>query len=450
MNRSIKDLLQEKFTYLFVGTAIAITIVVGFSFRELSKISVENEANSIAEAVKAGLTSHMKAGIMDKKHYFLNEVATLYNVKSLKVIPSYEISQQYNQEKQTLDIEQKSVFLQKKSLYRFNAITVNPTVRALVPYMATSEGSLNCLSCHNSQKGEVLGVVDIVLDFEGYRNTTLIYMGTVIFILIGFLIYLTKSTSNLIDKKFLSPLKRIMKAGGNAYRKNRTLTRRNYDILELDELSEELYGFTKEILVRKEDLESTLNETAIIIGRIESYRSEETREHTRRVSEYAQLLAKKLGFSPQKVKDIGNAAALHDVGKLGIPREILHKRGPLTDEEFEIIKKHSEIGYDMLVHSSSGFLVTAAAIALQHHEKYDGTGYPFGLKGENISEEARIVAAIDVFDAVSNQRAYKDAWTFEESVDLIREGRGTHFDPQVVDVFLDSVDEIRTIKEKHS
>lgn len=450
MRKSIKSILNEKAYVLFTVTIAIILIVIGLSFRTISKISVENEVNSIAEAVKAGLTSHMKAGIMDKKGYFLEEVSTLYNVQSLKIIPSKQISRQYERRTVILDSFQEEVIKNSKSFYDFNSLSLEPTVRAIIPYIASTSGSLNCLSCHNVQKGSVLGVVDITIDFSSFRNITLYFIAVVAIALVLFIFLFTKIASEIIDKKLLSPLKHIIKGGEKAYRTGQKIQKASYESEELEELSEEISLFNNEILEKKTELERTLEETSIIIGRIESYSSEETREHTRRVSKYAYLLGRKLGLTVSRAKELANTSALHDVGKLGISRQILHKNGPLTDKEWEEMKKHTEMGYDMLVHSSSGFLSLAAAIALQHHEKYDGTGYPFGLSGENISMEARIVAVIDVFDAVSNKRAYKDAWSMEESLKLIKDGKGTHFDPNVVDALVDSLDKILEIKKQYS
>jgi two-component system response regulator RpfG len=137
---------------------------------------------------------------------------------------------------------------------------------------------------------------------------------------------------------------------------------------------------------------------------------------------------------------------MHDIGKIGIPDSIMQKQGPLTAEEIQIMKTHPQIGYEILQGSPSRFLQAAAIIAQSHHEKFDGTGYPFGLKGKKIPVEARIVALADVFDALTSERPYKPTWEWDAAVNYIVEQKGKHFDPELVDVFLMNIDEARGIQ----
>jgi putative two-component system response regulator len=139
---------------------------------------------------------------------------------------------------------------------------------------------------------------------------------------------------------------------------------------------------------------------------------------------------------------------MHDVGKIGVPDNILMKPGKLTDEEFEVIKTHSIIGANILAHSKAEVLKLAEQIALSHHEKWNGRGYPQGLSDDNIPLAARIVGLADVFDALTSKRPYKDPYTVEVALDIIEEERGEQFDPDIVDVFLKNIDEILKIKEK--
>ena len=152
------------------------------------------------------------------------------------------------------------------------------------------------------------------------------------------------------------------------------------------------------------------------------------------------MLAKVLEFSEQDIEHILIGAPLHDIGKIAIADSILHKPGKLTSEEFDIMKTHTTEGYNILKSSSRPALQVAATIAYQHHERWNGKGYPKGLSGEDIHPSARIVALADVVDALGHKRCYKDAWTIEEIIDLVKSERGEHFEPRVVDAFMDNIE----------
>ncbi|SDN74491.1 Response regulator c-di-GMP phosphodiesterase, RpfG family, contains REC and HD-GYP domains [Paenibacillus sp. yr247] len=196
-----------------------------------------------------------------------------------------------------------------------------------------------------------------------------------------------------------------------------------------------------------EELESTQQEIIYTMGEITETRSQETGHHVKRVAEYSRLLAIKYGLSEQEAEVIRLASPMHDVGKVGIPDAILNKPGSLTKEEFDIMKTHSNLGYEMLKHSNKQVLNAAAIIAQQHHERFDGTGYPQGLRGEEIHLYGRITALADVFDALCSDRVYKKAWELDRVLDLLKTERGRHFDPVIVDLFLQHLDEFLVIKE---
>lgn len=200
-----------------------------------------------------------------------------------------------------------------------------------------------------------------------------------------------------------------------------------------------------EILSR--ELEITQREILFTLGEITETRSRETGNHVRRVAQYSELLALKYGLPKEEAELIKIASPLHDVGKVAIPDSILNKPGKLTKEEFELVKTHSMIGYEMLKHSSQKVLNTAATIALTHHEKFDGSGYPNGLKGEEIPLYGRITAISDVFDALGSDRVYKKAWEMDKIVEYFKSERGKHFDPILVDCFLGNIEEFINIKK---
>ena len=176
------------------------------------------------------------------------------------------------------------------------------------------------------------------------------------------------------------------------------------------------------------------------------YKDEDTGDHIARISRYSALIAEKLGMPPKDVKNILYAAPMHDVGKIGIADGILMKSGKSTDEEFALIKTHTTIGASILGNAKAGLLQLARQIALSHHEKWNGEGYPQGLAGEDIPLGARIVGLADVFDALTSRRPYKDPYPVEVACDIIRKERGQHFDPNLVDVLMENLDEILKIK----
>lgn len=194
------------------------------------------------------------------------------------------------------------------------------------------------------------------------------------------------------------------------------------------------------------EIDETQKEIIFTMGEIAESRSKETGNHVKRVAEYSKLLAVKYGLSDEEAELLRIASPMHDIGKIAIPDTILTKNGKLTDEEFVTMKTHTEIGYQLLKNSKRRILKAAAIIAHQHHEKWNGKGYPRGLKGEEIHLYARITAVADVFDALGTERVYKKAWEMEQILDLFRQERGQHFDPELVDLLFESMDEILEIK----
>jgi putative two-component system response regulator len=178
-------------------------------------------------------------------------------------------------------------------------------------------------------------------------------------------------------------------------------------------------------------------------------RHEESGAHIRRVSEYSALLADRAGLTASEHAKVRLASALHDVGKIGVPDAILQKPGPLTVEQRSVMQRHTLMGHKLLEHSDSAVLTLGAVIALTHHERWDGSGYPVGLALETIPIEGRVVAVADVFDALTNDRVYRPAFTIDEAVDVMARGRARHFDPNLLDAFLDSMDAVLDLRERH-
>ncbi|MBI9108383.1 MAG: response regulator [Spirochaetales bacterium] len=196
------------------------------------------------------------------------------------------------------------------------------------------------------------------------------------------------------------------------------------------------------------DLKEASLDTIHRLSRAAEYRDEDTSTHIQRMSSYTAALARRAGLSEQDVETILYSSSMHDIGKIGTPDNILLKKGKLSPEEWVIMKEHTVMGAEILKGSSSEFLKRGRIIALTHHEKWNGEGYPEGLEKENIPLEGRISAVADVFDALTTRRPYKEAFPVEEAFSIIREGRGSHFDPNLVDCFLSISDEILSIKDR--
>lgn len=249
--------------------------------------------------------------------------------------------------------------------------------------------------------------------------------------------------------------------------RNALIVKRHFD--HLQKHSEKLEA---EVLRRTAELARSRQEVIHCLARAGEFRDDHTGRHVLRVGKYARLIAQELGWQGEELEMLEQAAQLHDIGKIGIPDAILLKPGKLGPEEFEIMQRHSvygtkiaqglprhevnelchhtEFGSRLLETTESPILALAATIALSHHEKWDGTGYPLGLVGSDIPFAGRITAVADVFDALSTKRPYKPSYPLERCFEILREGRGRHFDPAVLDAFFRCEDEIVRVKVQHA
>ncbi|SRR5579859_443157 len=202
-------------------------------------------------------------------------------------------------------------------------------------------------------------------------------------------------------------------------------------------------------LVHLDELRQSRLELVQRLGRAAEYKDTETGYHVVRMSHYAAALARAIGRDQAWVDDLLAAAPMHDIGKIGIPDQILSKPGKLTPEEWEVMKTHPAIGAEIIGEHADPMLAMARSAALTHHEKWDGSGYPAGLAGPAIPLEGRVVAVADVFDALTSARPYKRPWTNEEAADLIKSEAGRHFDPEIVEAFLRSMPEILAVQQRY-
>lgn len=210
------------------------------------------------------------------------------------------------------------------------------------------------------------------------------------------------------------------------------------DLEKLKKAYEELGQIHRQI--RESHIEMILN-----LAISAEYKDPDTGSHILRISDYSTEVARAVGMNDEEVENLRYASPMHDIGKLGIPDAVLQKTGKLNDEEWQVMKQHTLIGARMFQNSKSPLLRAASQIALTHHERFDGSGYPQGMKGKEIPIYGRIVAIVDVFDAVVSKRCYKEKWSFEDGIDYIGSLGGTHLDPELVKIFTKIKDRIRQI-----
>jgi PAS domain S-box-containing protein len=203
-----------------------------------------------------------------------------------------------------------------------------------------------------------------------------------------------------------------------------------------------------EIVMLHKELEDTQKEIIQKIGEVGETRSKETGYHVKRVAEYSRLLALLAGLGKKNAQLLYYASPMHDIGKIGIPDSILKKAGKLDEDEFKVMRTHAEIGYHILKGSKREILKAAAIVAYRHHERWDGTGYPNALLGEQIHIFGRITTIADVFDALGSKRVYKEAWELEKILEYFKEQRGKHFDPKLIDIFFNNLDKFLKIRDR--
>lgn len=213
------------------------------------------------------------------------------------------------------------------------------------------------------------------------------------------------------------------------------------------QLNDYRHHLEQRVVALTEEIEQTQREVIFAMGSIAETRSKETGNHVKRVAEYSALLGQLWGLSAQECQLLRDSSPMHDIGKIGIPDAILHKSSRLTESEWRVMQSHSRLGYEMLQASHRTVMQTAAIVALQHHERWNGKGYPNGLIGEEIHLYGRIVALADVFDALGSERCYKQAWPDEQIFTLLKEQSGQQFQPQLIDLFFAYLPQFLAIRE---
>lgn len=286
--------------------------------------------------------------------------------------------------------------------------------------------------------------------FETYRNTATMMVTGVDDPEIANLA-LTRGAYGYIIKPFEANEVIINVANALRRRDLELENRRHRERLEamVSERTRDLQAAVERLKAVSDELRGSQEETIQRLARAAEFRSNETAMHIRRMSLQCEILARALGLDEQRCEMIRIASPMHDIGKIATPDHILGKPGKLTPEEFATMRQHAEVGYRILSGSNSKMLQLAATIALTHHEKWDGSGYPHGLAGDEIPLEGRITAIADVFDALMNPRRYKPAFSLEKTRRIMEAGSGAHFDPDLLKLFWEQLDDVLQVQHDH-
>jgi response regulator RpfG family c-di-GMP phosphodiesterase len=451
MRESIKSITLKKLILFFIGSLVLLVFIIGYNFRELAISSIENKASTISKVVEASITSHMKDGSSIDNHYFFGEIQSIYDINKIKIVKN-------NNETEDKDI--KDVFVSKEKKIVVN--DMHNSLRAIIPLKADKNKKVNCLKCHNIENGGVIAVVDIELDVTESKLNSIEYLYIIIGVSILFLVLIVLNFFKVINSHVKKPLEELIISMKKSYNKHEDIDEAQeiFETLEFHEVVHKVNDLNHDILKKQvilekqnEDLvklnrqiEDTQKEVLFMMGVVAESRSKETAFHVKRVAEYSYLLARKYGLPKAEAEFLRDIAPMHDIGKVAVSDLVLNKPAKLDKDEFELMKEHTTIGYEILNSTDKEILKKASIVAYEHHEKWDGTGYPRGLKGEDIHIYGRIVAIADVFDALANDRCYKKAWPVEEILTYFKEQRGKQFDPNLIDIFFENLDEFLEIK----
>jgi len=332
--------------------------------------------------------------------------------------------------------------LERKQTNILNAKTIFTNTNLLIK---------NNLEAENYTFGYTLININLSQYKEKHKEIT-----TTILLIFPFTLILGLIISIFLSKNYTRPFSRLLEAMKKSDpTKNRITivqTSAKNEIRELfDEFNmqmEQINNSSKEIRLLNEEIEDTQKEVVFTMGAIGESRSKETGNHVKRVAQYSKLLALYYGLSEEEAELLKQASPMHDIGKVAIPDAILNKPGRFDEEERRVMDTHAKLGYEMLKNSHRPLLQLAATVAYEHHEKWDGSGYPRKLQGEDIHIAGRITAVADVFDALGSDRVYKKAWDDERIFNLFKEERGKHFDPKLIDIFFDNLDEFLKVREQ--
>jgi response regulator RpfG family c-di-GMP phosphodiesterase len=314
----------------------------------------------------------------------------------------------------------------------------------------------NLLTKNNLEaENYTFGYTIININLSSYKQRQEKITNTILLIF-PFTLILGIIISIFVSKSYTRPFSRLLEAMKKSDpTKNRIIivqTSAKNEIRELfDEFNmqmEQINNSAKEVQLLNEEIEDTQKEVVFTMGAIGESRSKETGNHVKRVAEYSKILALHYGLPEYFANMLKQASPMHDIGKVAIPDAVLNKPGRFDENERKIMDTHAQLGYEMLKNSHRPLLKLAATVAYEHHEKWNGTGYPQGLKGNKIDIAGRITAIADVFDALGSDRVYKKAWDDKRIFNLFKEEKGKHFDPKLIDIFFENLDDFLTIRDK--
>ena len=299
--------------------------------------------------------------------------------------------------------------------------------------------------------GSTLMDIDLSEYKEKQELVTLIFLAIFpLALLLGFIVSL------FLSKSYTQPFQKLISAMKDSDpTQNKITTVQTSAENEIKDLFDEFNNQMKQIQLSSQEveklsleIEDTQKEVVFTMGAIGETRSKETGNHVKRVAEYSKIFALHYGLSKEEAEMLKQASPMHDIGKVGIPDSILNKPGRFDEAERKIMDTHAQLGYDMLKLSHRPLLQMAATVAYEHHEKWDGSGYPNQLSGKDISIYGRITAIADVFDALGSDRVYKKAWDDERIFNLFKEEKAKHFDPKLIDIFFNNLDEFLEVRKQ--
>jgi response regulator RpfG family c-di-GMP phosphodiesterase len=352
-----------------------------------------------------------------------NKVGTIYLKYSLNNLKKFLNS----------DIKQNYIIVNNKTKeqIKISNIKISEEIK-IEDYLKTNHNIIIILSKNSSDVFNIL-----------YKYEKIFYM---LFLMGIFFVYVL---SYFLATKLIRPII-LLSETADIITKTKDYTKRVKPMQddEIGKLSENFNIMIQSIENSNKEVEDTQKEIIFTMGAIGETRSKETGNHVKRVAKYSELLAILYGLSEEQAECLKLASPMHDIGKVGIPDSILNKPGKFNDEERIIMNTHAELGYGMLKHSTKKLLKIAAIVAYEHHEKWDGSGYPNQLSGENIHIYGRITALADVFDALGSDRVYKKAWCDEKIFNLFHEERGKHFEPKLIDLFFENLEKFLEIREE--
>lgn len=449
MKQSIKTITVKKMLVLAFAFLACTLLIIGTNFQELINATMQDKGISIARSVENTLTHHMRDSSFEMKEEIIHTANSLPGIQNLKIIRSPKMNNQFSLPSQPLLIDLpriKKTFTTRETILALPKTFSDPAlIEITYPYIATAKYGFNCVTCHDAEHGEVLAVLDFQVDTTEYRWMSVHYLYGLVALYLIALLGIARLIFWVLDKNVTNPLRWLVKRTKESYEHHVDIDTQRIEALELDYFATKVNEFNALVLQRNKELEEinkeiklTQKEIILAMGNVCETRCQETASHVIRVAEVSRFIAELAGLPEEDCHIIHTAAPMHDMGKIAIPDEILKKPGKFTPDEYKIMQSHCRIGFDIFKHSERPLLKAASIIAHQHHERWDGTGYPQGLKGEEIHIYGRITSIADVFDALISPRCYKKPWEAQKVFDYFKENSGSQFDPVLSQLLIDN------------